>query len=204
MDFFLPLVRRIPFFSGQDTPSNQEQETGTEGNASPDDTAPGSAARSRGLKAPYAMNSTSATLSSYQSLFGILTDALDLPPHLAVRVLDFLQYWPRAVYCLSASMAVDERFPLRVTNGKRLLVSAKLEVDALHLRQIVFEIEAKDQGWSTNAAEFHGTFEASYTWFEAVVLPPPKSTDTERPGTEIFFLPTGRQKKKKTNYPIHE
>ncbi len=36
------------------------------------------------------------------------------------------------------------------------------------VRKVVFTISSKDQGWSGENRMYHGTYEASYTWFEAV------------------------------------
>lgn len=35
------------------------------------------------------------------------------------------------------------------------------------VRKVVFSIKAHDQGWSTHAGEKKGTYEGSWTWFEA-------------------------------------
>jgi hypothetical protein len=42
------------------------------------------------------------------------------------------------------------------------------------VREITFTISSRDQGWS-GQPQFHGTYEQSYTWFEARVIQPSES-----------------------------
>jgi hypothetical protein len=51
------------------------------------------------------------------------------------------------------------------------------------VQKVVIRIESHDQGWSDDK-EHHGTYEHSWTWFDACVI---KARDSKsRPGTEAF------------------
>jgi hypothetical protein len=56
--------------------------------------------------------------------------------------------------------------------GLRYLSSAPIGIQHLSelhpVRKVVFTITSKDQGWSSSPGS-HGTYENSWTWFEAVV-----------------------------------
>lgn len=104
-----------------------------------------------------------------QDYFTALSESTQLPPEISSQILDFAEIW----YALE--MAAHEGPIVRVTNGR--LVVAKtpaLNMTPLgrrSLRQIVFKMTSKDQGWSSNPRAQHETFDGSYTWFDGFISP---------------------------------
>ncbi|KAJ7722891.1 hypothetical protein DFH07DRAFT_759734 [Mycena maculata] len=102
-----------------------------------------------------------------------------LPAELVNTILDDAQYWPRIrasrdiLVTVNAARStnndaalcylVTPQFPSRETLGGP---GARLRVKC-----VKFRILSNDQGWSS-APQFHGTYNGSYTWFEAAILRP--------------------------------
>lgn len=42
--------------------------------------------------------------------------------------------------------------------------------EVLSLVGAIFRFRSKDQGWSSSPRKFHGTYDQSYTWFEACIF----------------------------------
>jgi len=104
-----------------------------------------------------------------------------LPPELVPSILDFAEYWVKSSASCSYHMNITES-DLRVGSESSSELKGALyhtspliagdyeRFSALNpVRKVTFTITSKDQGWSSYP-ENHGTYENSWTWFEAVVL----------------------------------
>lgn len=87
-----------------------------------------------------------------------------LVPDLIPPILDLAEYWTRTCY--------DRRDPqscVEYTAGKPYLIAVVGGgVGPRMVRRVEFSITSHDQGWSSYA-QWHGTYEGSWTWFEAEV-----------------------------------
>jgi hypothetical protein len=95
-----------------------------------------------------------------------------LPPELAYAILEDAEYWLKSTTERSQHVIVaDHQTPLIQQPGLHYLSSEPIGTQGkgrLHpVRKVVFTITSKDQGWADNPA-LNGTYEQSYTWFEAV------------------------------------
>ena len=96
-----------------------------------------------------------------------------LPPELAYNILEEAEYWLKSTTERTELAIVTDRNQRTLTQqaGLHYLSSEPIGTEGkgrLHpVRKIVFTITSKDQGWADNPA-FNGTYEQSYTWFEAV------------------------------------
>ncbi|MCJ1263962.1 hypothetical protein MMC22_003833 [Lobaria immixta] len=88
-----------------------------------------------------------------------------LPTELILQILSHPSSWVLAWSdTIVRSARVDS-----AEGSKRLLRTPPLtERSARLLRQVVFTIRSNDQGWSSYPTD-HGTFENSWTWFDAAV-----------------------------------
>lgn len=113
--------------------------------------------------------SDQSTRDSNRALLSILSTASPPRPALPQElILQILSHPSRWVLAWSDNIVN----PIKVDNieGSRIILctppltarSAKL------LREVVFTICSHDQGWSHDS-RYHGTFEASWTWFDAAV-----------------------------------
>lgn len=91
----------------------------------------------------------------------------DLVPH----ILDLAEYWIKASH--------DRREPqiyVEHNSGRPYLAAAVSNATGPRMvRKVEISITSHDQGWS-DYRPFHGTYEGSWTWFEAEIL----STDSAR------------------------
>ena len=96
-----------------------------------------------------------------------------LPPELAYIVLEDAEYWIKSTTERNDTVIVTDRNQrsLSLSAGLHYLSSEPIGIEGmgrLHpVRKVVFTITSKDQGWTDNPALI-GTYEQSYTWFEAV------------------------------------
>ena len=86
-----------------------------------------------------------------------------LPPELAIQVLDHAGIW-------TSSVTKDIDHKLRCRDDSLLVTQTAplTRIGASRLRQVIFRIESRDQGWSSDQGH-RGTYEHSWTWFEARV-----------------------------------
>jgi hypothetical protein len=104
-----------------------------------------------------------------------------LPPELVPSILDFAEYWVKSSASCTYHMNITER-DLRVgSESSSDLKGALYHTSPLiagdyerfstlsPVRKVIFTITSKDQGWSSYP-ENYGTYENSWTWFEAIVL----------------------------------
>lgn len=99
------------------------------------------------------------------SHFEALEEATNLPPELIIPILDFACIW------LSVGETEDIADVFRSGNtefpiNKTLPLSA---IGAKRLRQAIFRIKSRDQGWSSDV-QHRGTFGHSWSWFDARLI----------------------------------
>ncbi|THV02253.1 hypothetical protein K435DRAFT_836588 [Dendrothele bispora CBS 962.96] len=112
-----------------------------------------------------------------------------LPPELVDEIIDLAQYWPRVrTHC---------EVPTRVGNGELCCylvtppISAETSRPLRHrrVREIRFKVRSHDQGWGGEYGH-QGTYNGSWTWFEAVILPPPAMLGNPKWYQEVLTGPT--------------
>ncbi|KAJ6598163.1 acyl-CoA N-acyltransferase [Mycena vulgaris] len=118
--------------------------------------------------------------SSPSDVFQVRRILVDfLPPELVNIIIDDAKYWPRLACArgpawVSASSTPDNNAALRC------LVTPAFDVGGpgthLRVKSVRFEIASRDQGWG-GEPENHGTYNGSYTWFEAAILRPGKAPE---------------------------
>ncbi|MCJ1426225.1 hypothetical protein MMC29_004128 [Sticta canariensis] len=114
--------------------------------------------------------STFLTRESNRQLMSVLSapsaHRRALPRELILQILSHPSRW-----VLAWSDKIIDPTSLNHIEHARILLStpALTARSARLLREVVFTIRSHDQGWSS-FPEHHGTFENSWTWFEAVVL----------------------------------
>jgi hypothetical protein len=88
-----------------------------------------------------------------------------LIPDLVPPILDLAEYWTKTTHDLRQLQSCVE-----YTSGTPYL-SAPLSnaLGPRMVRKVEFSITSHDQGWSSDNPQLHGTYEASWTWFEAVI-----------------------------------
>ena len=116
--------------------------------------------------------------------FEALSESTGLPHEIVLSILDAAEVWQT----IKASETA-EGF-CRVSNGRKVACRSD-QLTALgrkNLRRVIFHIESKDQGWSSGSPQHKGTFEGSWTWFEAIVMKPdgtPQSIQDLIPRVEL-------------------
>ena len=91
-------------------------------------------------------------------------------------ILDFADHWVKSSVRRDWKITVTRNDMGQNSQGQkeglRYLSSAPIGIQHLSelhpVRKVVFTITSKDQGWSSSPGS-HGTYENSWTWFEAVV-----------------------------------
>jgi hypothetical protein len=91
-----------------------------------------------------------------------------LPRELVVPILNYAECWMRSAYIREEEVIVEEG---NFNGGNcRYLCSEPIGSDGLTgirpVKKVVFVLESHDQGWSSYP-DNHGTYEDSWTWFEA-------------------------------------
>ncbi|KAF7328668.1 hypothetical protein MSAN_02468400 [Mycena sanguinolenta] len=100
-----------------------------------------------------------------------------LPPELVNTILDEAEYWPRIrstrnqLLVVHASSSSDNNASLRCLVTPPFPASQALGGPSARLRvkRVKFDIVSNDQGWGGDPQD-HGTYNGSYTWFEAAIL----------------------------------
>lgn len=106
-----------------------------------------------------------------------------LPADVVPAILDYAEYWVKSSANCTYHMTVTEddlrvgsrtadspEFQGPLYHTSPLIAGDYEELSPLHpLRKVVFTITSKDQGWSDYRQD-HGTYNNSWTWFEATVL----------------------------------
>lgn len=96
-----------------------------------------------------------------------------LPPELAYAILEDAEYWIKSTTERVETVVVTDwnQRTLNQHAGLHYLSSEPIGTEGigrLHpVRKVVFTITSKDQGWADDPT-FNGTYEQSYSWFEAV------------------------------------
>lgn len=96
-----------------------------------------------------------------------------LPPELAYAILEEAAYWLKSTTERTEAVIVTDRHQRSLTQhaGLHYLSSAPIGTEGKGrlrpVRKIVFTVTSKDQGWADDPG-LNGTYEQSYTWFEAV------------------------------------
>ncbi|KAJ7607170.1 hypothetical protein FB45DRAFT_431964 [Roridomyces roridus] len=94
------------------------------------------------------------------------------PPELANLILDEAEYWPRIVATRRERVIVDTAHSENSDASLHYLIMPPIPpTGGLRVKRVEFFLMSHDQGWS-NTPEFHGTYEGSFTWFEAAILRP--------------------------------
>ncbi|KAJ7256225.1 hypothetical protein B0H12DRAFT_1112850 [Mycena haematopus] len=118
--------------------------------------------------------------SSPDDVFQVRRFLVDfLPPELVNTILDEAKYWPRIrstrdrILIVSASSSSDHDASLRCLVTPPFPVPEALGGPSarLHVKLVEFNILSNDQGWGGNPQD-EGTYNGSYTWFEAAILRP--------------------------------
>jgi hypothetical protein len=97
-----------------------------------------------------------------------------LPPELAYTIIDDAEYWSKSTTERRETVVVTDHTQRSLGQhaGMHYLSSEPIGVEGIGrlypVRKIVFTITSKDQGWADDPA-LNGTYEQSYTWFEAVI-----------------------------------
>lgn len=94
-----------------------------------------------------------------------LRETTPLPPETLMQVMDFAGFWLDTRVSSSRVVGVSHRSEVLVRTAP--MPAARLR----RLRRLMFEFTSKDQGWSSYP-ETQGTFDGSWTWFEAHVQYP--------------------------------
>jgi len=103
-----------------------------------------------------------------------------LPPEIITPILDYAQYWAKNT-CARLNPSPTQH---RNCNTRYLTTLPLSEGHFRHpLRQVVITTVSKDQGWSSDNRRYHGTREASWTWFELTLES--QETGEEKYRTEI-------------------
>ena len=90
-----------------------------------------------------------------------------LVPDVIPQILDLAEYWP-----YNEVETNEERRVTRQNRGQIYLVCpVPDQIGPSSIRKVVFTVTSHDQGWSSYP-QFHGTYEGSWTWFEAVIFEP--------------------------------
>ncbi|KAJ6564632.1 hypothetical protein B0H19DRAFT_1259052 [Mycena capillaripes] len=108
-----------------------------------------------------------------------------LPPELVNTILDDAQYWPR-IRCTSNAATVHASSNSYHNASLRCLITPAFPSSetlggpaaCLRVKLIKFGIFSHDQGWGGHPQD-HGTYQGSYTWFEATILRPGKAPALE-------------------------
>ena len=92
----------------------------------------------------------------------LLQDHTPLPTEILIEIIDLAGIW------ISSKETPDLQNIQRCAAGDLLVTSssALTAIGARRLRRIVCRTTSRDQGWSSDV-HFRGTFDQSWTWFEA-------------------------------------
>ncbi|KAJ7444608.1 hypothetical protein B0H11DRAFT_1747270 [Mycena galericulata] len=102
-----------------------------------------------------------------------------LPPELVNTILDDAEYWPRILAARDTSMTLTAASSPEHNAARSYLVTPPFpsirELGGpgarLRVKRVEFYILSGDQGWSSTP-QYHGTYDGSYTWFEAAIMRP--------------------------------
>jgi hypothetical protein len=87
-----------------------------------------------------------------------------LVPDLVPVILDLAEYWTKTSYDRQ-----DPKSYVEHTSGRPYLIAAVSQgLGPRMVRKVEISITSHDQGWSSYP-QYHGTYEASWTWFEAEI-----------------------------------
>ncbi|KAJ7097523.1 hypothetical protein C8R44DRAFT_811546 [Mycena epipterygia] len=109
-----------------------------------------------------------------------------LPPEVVNKIIDDAKYWPRIgtarhdLAAVAASSWPNNNASLCYLITPAFPPSENLGGSGARLRVKLarFDILSNDQGWS-NETEHHGTYDGSFTWFEATILRPGTAPDPQ-------------------------
>jgi len=107
-----------------------------------------------------------------------------LPADLVPVVLDMAEFW---VDLPLASTNHEFHATERNAGSPYLVAEIPLNLRPNCLRSLTFTVTSRDQGYSSDA-QFHNTYQNSWTWFEVAVLPPDSEKSFDRdlvPGTRV-------------------
>lgn len=103
-----------------------------------------------------------------------------IPNEIILQILDHPSRWIRS-QVINARMASDNE-PMRVgidlrNRGEQQILATNplSQLEVPRIRRVVYTFRSRDQGWSSYPTH-HGTYEGSFTWFEAG-LTRPTATD---------------------------
>ncbi|KAJ7444609.1 hypothetical protein B0H11DRAFT_439853 [Mycena galericulata] len=102
-----------------------------------------------------------------------------LPPELVNPILDDAEYWPWILAARDTSMTLPAASSPEHNVARCYLVTPPFPSirklggpgARLRVRRVEFYILSGDQGWSSTP-QYHGTYDGSYTWFEAAIVRP--------------------------------
>ncbi|RPA75842.1 hypothetical protein BJ508DRAFT_365426 [Ascobolus immersus RN42] len=87
-----------------------------------------------------------------------------VPAEIALAIIDHAEYWVKDSTSRAAHLTVTEGnspHPYMISNPVRGRVQS-----------VTFTITSHDQGWSSDNPRYHGTYDASWTWFTVGVIEP--------------------------------
>ena len=101
-----------------------------------------------------------ANITLHQCLSTSTLTRRALPSEIILQILDHPTRW---IYVHSVNCSNQGHQPV---NGQILATDPISAYSVARLRSIVYSFQSQDQGWSSYT-EHHGTYDASWTWFEA-------------------------------------
>lgn len=110
-----------------------------------------------------------------------------IPKDVVPVIMDMAKFW---VDCPLAYTVHDLEAAEKDAGTIYLMTELPQSFPATGLRSLTFTVTSRDQGWSWDL-QWHGTLRNSYTWFEALVIPP-DAEETIRPGDTKTHL-TGKK-----------
>lgn len=107
-----------------------------------------------------------------------------IPNEIILQILEDPSRWIRTRVIHARLRAEQE--PLRISSNLQnrgdmqiLATNPLSEREIRGLRNVVYTFRSRDQGWSSEANQYHGTYEHSWTWFEAGLTRPIDSSASE-------------------------
>jgi hypothetical protein len=98
-------------------------------------------------------------------------------------IVDKAEYWLK-----TSTIRNDRAMFVERTSGQYYVTSPPITGNGMRpVRRVIFTIKSHDQGWS-DYREHHGTYEGSWTWFEARII----GTDGKEKGEPLML-----------NYNVH-
>ena len=145
-----------------------------------------------------------ANVALYQCLSASTPHRRALPDEIILQMLDHPSRWIQVHSVEFKAMAWQEPLSCR-SNGPQegdwqILVTHPVSGQTIKkLRKVVYFFRSQDQGWSSYP-EHHGTYEASWTWFEAGLA---RYADRNTQGEELERQNDLREEEEQDRFELH-